>query len=358
MSGPFRVGCCNEIPEPNWRWVADALSPPLALDWSFFSTAPHSAAERLVQRPRLSRYRACRQLAAGTVAGRFDLIFTHHPLVTCWTELFCQGRRLCPHVAFAFNFTRLPRQLRLAVMRRAFATVDRFVVFSTFERELYSRHFQIPLAKFEMIPWGIREPAIVSTMNPAASGEPAHSDTICAVGTQARDYATLLEAMRRLPHIHLVLVASPKSVRGLPVPSNVTVRFNIPRFEAEAVIRDARLLVLPLLHAKVPCGHVTLVTAMFLSRAIVATRSAGISDYLIPDHNGVVVPPSDPAALAAAIDKLWNDPDATRRLGQNGRAFALANCTEERTIAYVRGLIERLRMERPSVGQQELDQRL
>jgi glycosyltransferase involved in cell wall biosynthesis len=164
--------------------------------------------------------------------------------------------------------------------------------------------------------------------------------------------------MRRLPHIRLVLVASPKSVRGLPVPSNVTVRFHIPRFEADAVIRDSRLLVLPLLHSEVPCGHVTMVTAMFLSRAIVATRSAGISDYLIPDHNGVVVPPSDPAALAAAIDKLWNDPDATRRLGQNGRAFALANCTEERTIAYVRGLIERLRMESHSVGQQEFDQRL
>jgi glycosyltransferase involved in cell wall biosynthesis len=358
MSGPFRVGCCNEIPEPNWRWVADALSPALALDWDFFSTAPQSAAERLVQRPRLSRYRACRQLAAGAVAGRFDLIFTHHPLVTCWTELFCRGRRSCPHVAFAFNFTHLPRGLRRAVMRRAFATVDRFVVFSNFERELYSRHFQIPVAKFEMIHWGVREPAIVGTAHPSASREAPGPDTICAVGTQARDYATLLKAMRTLPHIRLVLVASPKSVRGLPVPSNVTVRFNIPRFEAEAVIRDSRFLVLPLLHSDVPCGHVTMVTAMFLSRAILATQSAGISDYLVPDHDGVVVPPGDPAALAAAIDKLWNDPDTTRRLGENGRAFALANCTEERTIAYVRRLIERLRTEQLSIGQQELDQRL
>lgn len=357
MSDPFRVGCCNEIPEPNWRWVADALTP-LALDWTFFSTAPQTTAERLVRRPRLSRYRACRQLAAGAVAGKFDLIFTHHPLVTCWTETFCRGRRSCPHVAFAFNFTRLPRSLRRNLMRRAFATVDRFVVFSRFERELYSRHFQIPIGKLEMIQWGVREPAIARTANAPDSREVAGSDAICAVGTQARDYTTLLAAMRRLPHVRLILVASPQSVRGLTVPSNVTVRFDIPRLEAEAVIRDSRFLVLPLLHAEVPCGHVTMVTAMFLSRAILATESAGISDYLVPDYNGIVVPPGDPAVLGTAIDKLWHDRETACRLGQNGRAFALANCTEERTIAYVRGVIERLRRERLSVGEQELDQRL
>jgi glycosyltransferase involved in cell wall biosynthesis len=345
MSGPFRVGCCNEIPEPNWRWVADALPLP-ALEWTFFSTAPQSAVERIVQRPRLSRYRACRQLAAGAVGGQFDLIVTHHPLVTCWTEFFCRRRRSCPHVAFAFNFTRLPRGIRRSVMRRAFATVDRFIVFSNFERELYSRHFQIPAARFEMIHWGVREPEIGRAADTSAPRETTGSDFLCAVGSQGRDYATLLEAMRRLPQIRLVLVASAQSVRGLArpanVPSNVTVRLDIPRAEAETIIHRSRFMVLPLLHAQVPCGHVTMVTAMFLSRVILATESAGISDYVIAGHNGLVVPPGDPAALAAAIEKLWNDPDTASRLGRNGRAFALTNCTEERTIAYVRKLIERL----------------
>jgi glycosyltransferase involved in cell wall biosynthesis len=342
MSGPFRVGCCNEIHEPNWRWVADALPLP-AVDWSFFSTAPLSAVERIVGKPRLSRYRACRQLATGAVAGKFDLVVTHHPLVTCWTELFCRGRRSCPHVAFAFNFTRLPRGIRRLMMRRAFATVDRFIVFSNFERELYSRYFQIPAARFEMIHWGVREPEIGRVGDASAPRDTTGSDVLCAVGSQGRDYATLLEAMRRLPQIRLILVASAKSVRGIAVPSNVTVRLDIPRPEAEAIIHRSRFLVLPLLHAQVPCGHVTMVTAMFLSRAILATESAGISDYVIPDHNGFVVPPGDPAALAAAIESLWNDPETASRLGQNGRTFAVTNCTEERTIAYVRTLIARLK---------------
>ena len=92
MIARLRIGCCAETDEPNWRWVSGALAAEPA-DWTFFSNVPQNALERAIRRPRLSRYRACRGLAAGARRGRFDLIVTHHPLVTCWTELFCRRRR-------------------------------------------------------------------------------------------------------------------------------------------------------------------------------------------------------------------------------------------------------------------------
>jgi len=95
--------------------------------------------------------------------------------------------------------------------------------------------------------------------------------------------------------------------------------------------------------AQVPCGHVTLVTAMYCERAIAATESNGISDYLRTGQNGLTVPPNDPAALAAAIQKLWDDPTYAAKLGQSGRQFALANCTESKTIDFVRNLITRVK---------------
>jgi glycosyltransferase involved in cell wall biosynthesis len=340
MIARLRIGCCAETDEPNWRWVSGALSAE-PVDWTFFSNVPQNALERAVRRPRLSRYRACRGLAAGTRRGRFDLIVTHHPLVTCWTELFCRRRRTCPHVAFAFNFTGLPTGMRRTVMRRAFATVDRFIVFSEFERTLYAEYFQLPVERFEMLHWGVREPEGLTTS--ASPPDELNSQAICAVGSQARDYATLLEAMRRIPKIPLVLVATPASLRRLAVPPNVTVKLNIPRREAEAIVRQSRFMVLPLSHARVPCGHVTMVTAMYCSRALIATESSGISDYLITGHNGLTVPPGDAAALATAIEQLWNDPATATRLGINGRAWALAHCTEEQTIGYVRNLIHRVR---------------
>lgn len=339
MTGRFRIGCCAETDEPNWRWVSGALSSTPSgdeIDWTFFSNIPQNAFERAILRPRVSRYRACRGLAKSTLAGQFDLIVTHHPLVTCWTELFCHGRRACPHVAFAFNFTRLPRGPRRTLMRRAFATVDRLIVFSEFERSLYADHFQVPIERFEMLHWGVAEPPVATADVPA-------SDTICAVGSQARDYATLLAAMRRLPHLRLILVATVDSLRGLDIPENVTVRLEVPLSEAQTVIRGSRFMVLPLLSSQVPCGHVTMVTAMYGARAIVATESRGIADYLTAGQNGLTVPPNDPAALAAAIQKLWNDPAQAAKLGQNGRQFALANCTESKTIDFVRDLIFRVK---------------
>jgi glycosyltransferase involved in cell wall biosynthesis len=187
-----------------------------------------------------------------------------------------------------------------------------------------------------MLHWGVAEPAVATADVPT-------SDAICAVGSQARDYPTLLAAMRRLPHLRLILVATVDSLRGLDIPENVTVRLDVPLSEAQAVIRSSRFMVLPLLNSQVPCGHVTMVTAMYCARAIVATESSGIADYLTSGQNGLTVPPHDPAALAAAIQKLWDDPAQSAKLGQNGRQFALANCTESKTIDFVRDLISRVK---------------
>jgi glycosyltransferase involved in cell wall biosynthesis len=347
MSRPVRIGCCAELAEPGWRWIVDQLgSPPV--NWQYFSTQPRSALERVVKKPALSRYRACRELARGARSGKFDLIVTHLPLATCWSELFCGRRRRCPHVAFAFNFTTLPTGIRLRLMRRAFATVDRFVAFSSFERTLYSEHFGISPARIDVIPWRIRDPRSQPASMPEPSpsaGAPAlaRGEFISAVGSQGRDYATLLDAMRRLPGIALVLVASPENLRGLSPPPNVEVRQHIPLAEAENIIRRSRFVVVPLRDSRTACGHVTIVYSMFAERAIVATESAALAEYVIPDRNGVFVPPHDATALAGVIERLWNDSGECRRLGAAGRELALAQCLESQTVDYFRGIVEQVR---------------
>jgi glycosyltransferase involved in cell wall biosynthesis len=345
---PLRIGCCAEVADPAWRWFAAELGPPLA-EWTFFSTRPRGKLERLITRPALPRYRACRELANGATSGDFDLIFTHLPLVTCWTEIFCRRRRKCPHVAFAFNFTELPTGPRLAVMRWAFKSLDRLIVFSTFEKTFYSDHFGVPGERFQMIPWRIRDPRARSRQSESSQSlsKPNSleaAEMICAVGSQGRDYATLLEAMRQLPHIPLVLVASAKNLRGLDPPPNVEVRLNIPLAEAEDVMRRSRFVVTPLLSSQTACGHVTIIYSMFEERAVVATESAALTDYIFPGRNGVSVKPQDSRALARAIEELWNNPTEARRLGAAGREFALSHCLESQTIDYVRKLIEQVRL--------------
>jgi glycosyltransferase involved in cell wall biosynthesis len=342
---PLRIGCCAEVADPDWRWFAGDLGPPLA-EWTFFSTGIRGVWEKLITRPALSRYRACHELASGARSGEFDLIITHLPLVTCWTETFCRRRRKCPHVAFAFNFTTLPTGPRLALMRRAFKTLDRVIVFSSFEKALYADYFGIPEERIDVILWRIQDPRVQrvrarGNLSPETSATATgRSPHISSVGSQGRDYATLLEAMRQLPHIPLVLVAGAKNLERLDPPPNVEIRQNIPLAEAEAVLRDSRFVVVPLRDARTACGHVTIVYSMFEERAVVATDSGALAEYVIPGRNGVLVKPHDARALAVAIEDLWSEPEEARRLGAAGREFALANCLESQTVDYVRRLIE------------------
>lgn len=337
MNDRLRIVCCSPISAPGWRWISGRLDCGRC-DWQFFNTAPRNAFERLVRKPNTARFRACNEAARAVANTRADLLITHSPLVTCWSQLFRRGeQKRCAHLAFSFNFTELPRGVRHSLMRRAFATIDRFVVFSNFERKLYGERFQIPLEKIDMIHWGVQPPPD-DPRPPIASSE----EYICAVGSQGRDYKLLFDAMRQTPEIRLEVVAAPENLAGIAVPANVSVRTNIPREDAWNILRHSRFMVLPLLHSEVPCGHVTLVSAMFLGKAVLATESAGISDYVQCGRNGLFSPPGDAHALAANIRRLWNDSAETTHLGDEGHRIAIQSCTEQTTIDYIARLLERL----------------
>jgi glycosyltransferase involved in cell wall biosynthesis len=70
-----------------------------------------------------------------------------------------------------------------------------------------------------------------------------------------------------------------------------------------------------------PMGLVA-VEAMLAGRPVVASDVGGLRDLIRPGVTGLVVPPGDPSALAAALDRLLDDPDARRRMGEAGRRHA------------------------------------
>ncbi len=62
---------------------------------------------------------------------------------------------------------------------------------------------------------------------------------------------------------------------------------------------------------------------------VVAHDVGGVSEAVLDDVTGLVVPPHRPAQLAAAFEKLIHDPALRRRLGQAGRDWAARNCWKE-----------------------------
>jgi len=87
---------------------------------------------------------------------------------------------------------------------------------------------------------------------------------------------------------------------------------------------------------------VALIEALAAGRPVVATRVGGTPDLLGRGDYGLLVPPGDPAALAAAIVGLLQSPDAARACAARGRAYVLRHHSAERLVDDVDQLYRQL----------------
>ena len=64
---------------------------------------------------------------------------------------------------------------------------------------------------------------------------------------------------------------------------------------------------------------ISLLEAQYFGVASVVTDVGGNSEVIQDDYNGLLVPPRDPTALAAAILRLLNDEKLRNKYSYNGR---------------------------------------
>ncbi|MCE9657599.1 MAG: glycosyltransferase [Burkholderiales bacterium] len=332
--------------DPAWNWLSGRAHPARPVHWAHASAKASPVPGWL---PRATTLR--RALAGWRSIGLLgddprSLLVSHGPRMTMYGAFAGRLRRRRPrHLAYSFNFTELPQGRMRRAMADAFASVDRFVCFSQMERELYARHFDLDPMRIDMIHWAARPPDVDPGAAPRIRG-----DYVCALGSQGRDYATLIAAMRTLPMIKLVIVATAESLAGLAIPGNVEVLIGVPLAQAMNVLQHSRFSVVPLRGAEVPCGHVTLVSAMHCAKATVVSDSSGVSDYVTQEVTGLAVPVADVPALAGAIERLWADAAAARALGDAAKAFATAHCGEDTVVAYLENYLNTHQLSIPGRG--------
>jgi glycosyltransferase involved in cell wall biosynthesis len=88
-----------------------------------------------------------------------------------------------------------------------------------------------------------------------------------------------------------------------------------------------------------PFGLVGL-EAMIHSRPVVASDTGGISDWLAQDVNGCLVRPGDPDALAAALERVLDNPDEAAEMGRRGREIALTEFSVEQHLTGLRSVYQ------------------
>jgi glycosyltransferase involved in cell wall biosynthesis len=323
------VAVFAESTDVSWRWVAGHFNSDVT--WKFVRLTP-PASSKVTKLKRLS------STIMGVIsARRVDVIVSHGPLVAMLVEA---ARRFVgvqtPHLVYSFNYTELPTGRRLALARRLFSRIDRFVVSSATEIEMYSRHFGIAPGRFDLVLWGVNSPQ-------AAEAEPPEYPYVCAIGGNARDYAVLMAAAKELPDIRFKCVVRPLNLSGITIPDNVSVQTNLPLSSTMAILRDARLMVLPLLNGAVPCGHVTLVSAYYLQTPVIVTDSAGVSDYVRHRETGLLVSPGSADELSASIKELWESPLLRKNISDSANKFVLISCSEQNYVNHFSQCIDRLK---------------
>lgn len=120
-----------------------------------------------------------------------------------------------------------------------------------------------------------------------------------------------------------------------------------PRTQTEIAARLAHATVFAL-----PCTHeadggmdnlpTVIMEAMAAGLPVISTPLGGVPEMVESGLTGELVPERDPAALADAIEKMMDDLEHARRVGERGRQIASEKFSVEQSARQLRALFERL----------------
>jgi glycosyltransferase involved in cell wall biosynthesis len=185
-----------------------------------------------------------------------------------------------------------------AVLRRARVVVAVSTALAEAAQRLGARTVRV-------IPNGVDIPDDIGT-----DADPA---TILYAGRLSKEKGVLelVAAARDLP---LVVVGDGPLRSRVPA-----ARGFVPRNELDALYRSSAVVACP---SRREGFGVACLEAMAYAKPVVATRVGGLQDLVVEGETGLFVPPRDPTALRAALQRLLADADERRRLGTAGRLRA------------------------------------
>ena len=235
----------------------------------------------------------------------------------------------------------VPKKLFFLDRLRVQTHIDRFLTYASWQREFIERRAKLPPGRVIFTPFMVDDRFFrPDAVRPCERAEPQ----ICAVGLERRDYKTLLKAAEGLPAHVTIAAASPWSKRsdstaGQSIPENVTVR-KFTQYELRQLYADSEFLVMPLEEVDFQAGVTAILEAMAMGKAVICTRTPGQTDVLVEGETGIYVPPGDPQALRAAIERLLQHPEEAERMGRNGRRVIEQQMNLDHYVAGLRSHIQ------------------
>ena len=281
----------------------------------------------------------------------YAAIFSNGENVGIPLALLLGGCRRAPgHVTIGHRLSTRKKQIFFRVLG-AQRRLDKIFVYAQSQHDWSMDRLRLAPEKLALIPFHADERFYRPLDRPVIAGQ------ICSAGLEWRDYPTLIAAVREMPDLSVKLAAaSPWSkhkdeTAGQTLPANVEAR----RYEY-AALRDlyaeSLFVVVPLRETDFQAGVTTILEAMAMGKAVIATRTTGQTDVIVDGENGLLVAPGDVAGWRQAMTRLRDDHALRERLGHNARRWVEETATLDRWAARLAGGIREAAV--PSAGAEEV----
>jgi glycosyltransferase involved in cell wall biosynthesis len=211
----------------------------------------------------------------------------------------------------------------------------------------------VPPAQLSVVPCGVD----TSGFTPDGPAAPRTSrPRLLALGrlVERKGVATAIEALVHLPDAELVVAGGPArreldangdyrllagAARDHGVADRVVFTGGVARADVPALIRSSDIVVCVPWYE--PFGIVPL-EAMACGVPVVASAVGGLADSVVDGQTGLLVPPRDPRALAAAAGELLASPAKRAALGAAGTNRARRRYSWPRVAAQTEAVYQRL----------------
>ncbi|HEX6674809.1 MAG TPA: glycosyltransferase family 4 protein [Actinomycetes bacterium] len=274
--------------------------------------------------------RAALRVRHALAAGHYDLLHVHEPLSPSVGLLGVVQADVPVVGTFHANLGRsLALRAGSPLLRRAWERLAARIAVSAAARDTWQRHFA---GAMTVVPNGIG--AEFYAHHEPLSGFAGAEGTILFVGRlePRKGLAYLVRAFLRLktthPRLRLLVVGrdhkrqQEKTMAMVPPRLRPDVVFvgSVPQADLPSYYASADLFCAPSLGGE-SFGYV-LVEAMAMGLPVVCSDIGGYRDLVRDDHEGLLVPPRDPEALARALGSLLDNPARRAALAEVARASA------------------------------------
>jgi glycosyltransferase involved in cell wall biosynthesis len=252
----------------------------------------------------------------------------NNPLACKYGLLAAVLARVPAVIATVQLFVELPLSCFIYAQQRLVATgVDRYLAVSHEVAARLRQTFRIPVRKVDVVHNGTSLAPLNRPANTALRTALAGTTGRPIVLTPARlhkqkGHCYLLEAAARIPQALFVFAGDgpereslEAQARQLGVSDRVV--FLGYRQDIPDLLASCDLFVLPSLFEGLP---LSILEAMAAGKPVVASAIGGTDEAILHGETGLLVPPADPAALAAAIQTVLSNPLLARRLAAAGKA--------------------------------------